>query len=66
MGLSAKATNWKVRESLFYDTLAKEVDIKTPQIYYSYGNQNSGARAIIMEDMTVTHVALDAYFSTDL
>ncbi len=41
-----------VREALFYQTLAKEVDIRMPAIYHSFGDLVSGVKVILMEDLS--------------
>lgn len=40
------------REALFYDTIAKDLSIGMPKIYYSFGDWDTGVKVIIMEDLS--------------
>lgn len=40
------------REALFYNTMAKTLDVKMPKVYYSYGDWDTGIKVIIMDDLS--------------
>ena len=40
------------REAMFYQTMAKNLKVKIPKVYYSFGDWDTGIKIIIMEDMS--------------
>lgn len=54
--LGASATTSKtlglIREALFYQSLAKDLKTKIPRNYYAYGDQETGEKVLILEDLS--------------
>ena len=40
------------REALFYQTMAKSLDVKMPKVHYSFGDWDTGIKVIIMDDLS--------------
>ena len=54
--LGASATTSKTlgltREALFYQRLAKDLKTKIPHAYYAYGDEVTGEKVLILEDLS--------------
>ena len=40
------------REALFYQTMAKNLSVRMPKVYYSFGDWDTGIKVIIMDDLS--------------
>lgn len=40
------------REGIFYDKMSKSIGVRLPTIYYSYGSIETGAKVVLMEDLS--------------